>query len=111
LVGVGYLAYDAQRDDDDGAPAVTPTVQDTGVSLPQNPSLRLFLEQAVWYVENDGNVTMSQVEVRDDGGAVVCEIGTMPPADRQPCDGAGDGQGLVAVGQGPQGQPVEVPSG
>jgi hypothetical protein len=107
LAGVGYLVYDATQSDD------TPTipVDDGGVVLPQDPSLRLLLEDGVWFVENDGNVTMSEIEVRDDAGEVICEIATMSPDDRQSCEDAGENQDLVVVGQGPQGQPVEVRPG
>lgn len=110
LAGAGYLIYDATQDDDETVSTV-PTDDGGTVDLPQNPSLALTLEDGVWYVENDGNVTMSDVAVSDDGGEAVCEIGTIAPGDRQPCEGAGADQSLVASGQGPQGQPVEVPSG
>ena len=76
--------------------------------MPQNPSLRLFDEGGTWYVENDGNVTMSEIEVSDAAGTVVCSISTLSPDERAACDGAGSGEGLTASGSGPQGQPVEV---
>ncbi len=108
LAGAGYLIYDATQNDDETESTVP---ADGGViELPQNPSLALTLEEGVWYVTNDGNVTMSDVAVQVDGGEVVCEIGTMSPDDRQPCEGAGVDQSLVVSGQGPQGQPVEAPS-
>jgi len=110
LAGTGYFIYDATQDDDETESTV-PTGDGGTVALPQNPSLALTLEDGVWYVTNDGNVTMSDVAVRDDAGDVVCEIGTVSPEDRQPCEGAGEDQSLVASGTGPQGQPVEVPSG
>jgi hypothetical protein len=73
--------------------------------------LKLLFEGGIWHVENDGNVTMSEVQVRDPAGAVICDLGTLSPGDRQPCEDAGDRQDLVAAGQGPQGQKVEVPPG
>lgn len=109
LAGVGYFAYDATQSNDNTEPTIP--VDDGGVVLPQDPSLRLLFEDGVWFVENDGNVTMSEIEVRDNAAEVICEIGTMSPDDRQACEDAGENQDLVVVGQGPQGQPVEVPSG
>lgn len=110
LAGAGYFVYDAIQDDD-ATESTVPTDDGGTVALPQNPSLTLTLEDGVWYVENDGNVTMSGVSVRDDGGEVICEIGTLSPDDRKPCEDASENQSLVATGQGPQGQPVEVSSG
>ena len=75
----------------------------------QNPSLRLFNEEGTTYVENDGNVTMSGIQVLDAAGATVCDLGTVSPGDRQPCPGAGSALGpITATGSGPQGQPVET---
>jgi hypothetical protein len=108
LAGAGYFVYDATQSDDVTPPTVP--VGDGGVVLPQDPSLTLLLEDGVWFVENDGNVTMSDIEVRDGANEVICEIGTMSPDDRQACEDAGENQDLVVVGQGPQGQPVEVRS-
>ena len=108
LAGAGYLVYDATQSDDDTESTIP---DDGGVVLPQNPSLRLLLEDGVWFVENDGNVTMSEIEVRDDTDEIICEIGTMSPDDRQACEEAGENQDLVVIGQGPQGQPVEAFSG
>jgi len=65
-------------------------------------------EEGTLYVENDGNVTMSDIEVRDATGTAVCTLGTISPGDREPCEEAGDAQGLIVVGSGPQGQPVEA---
>lgn len=78
-----------------------------GVSIPQVPSLRMFIESGTVFVENDGNVTMSDVEVRDVGGAVLCSMGVISPGDRQACDEASGSDGLTAYGRGPQGQEVE----
>lgn len=80
------------------------------IEIPQGPSLKLVLQDGTWNVENDGNVTMSEVEVRDTAGAVICEIGTMSPGDLEPCEDAGDRQDLVVAGEGPQGQKVEEPA-
>ena len=80
------------------------------IEIPQNPSLRLVSQEGTWNVENDGNVTMSEVEVRDTTGAVICEIGTMSPGDLEPCEDAGDRQDLVVAGEGPKGQKVEEPA-
>jgi hypothetical protein len=105
LAGAGGAYYLLNSDDSD-VPAVE---DDEGVvELPQNPSLRLFDEGGTWYVENDGNVTMSEIEVRDASGNVVCSLGTVSPGDRAACEEATDGEGLTATGSGPQGQPVEV---
>ncbi len=108
LAGVGYFVYDATQSDDDTESTIP---DDGGVDLPQDPSLILLLEDGVWFVENDGNVTMSEIEVRDDAGEVICEIGTMSPDDREACEDASENQDLVVVGQGPQGQPVEARPG
>ena len=98
-----FFAFNSGSSDD-----TTDTGNGGGVvELPQNPSLRLFEEDGTWYVENDGNVTMSEIEVADGSGAVVCELGRLSPDDRAACDEA-SGDGLVATGSGPQGQPVEV---
>ena len=107
LVGFITSVTACDSDSDDSA---TATADDGGVVLPQDPSLAITLEDGTWVVENDGNVTMSDVEVRDDAGAVVCEIGTLAPEDSAPCDEGADLEGLVAFGVGPQGQEVEVES-
>jgi hypothetical protein len=70
--------------------------------------LRMFLEGDAVYVENDGNVTMSDVEVRDGSGDVLCDVGTLSPDDREPCDEADGVDDATAFGVGPQGQQVEV---
>lgn len=77
------------------------------VVLPQFPSLLAVVEDGSLYVENDGNVTMSGVEVRDASGVTVCSLGTISPGDRQPCEEAGDGSEMTVTGTGPQGQVVE----
>ena len=78
-----------------------------GVPIPQVPSLRMFIEGGTVFVENDGNVTMSDVEVRDVADAVVCSMGVISPGDRQACEEAAGAEGLTAHGRGPQGQEVE----
>lgn len=115
LVAFVVLSND---DSDDAAPAPT-TTADVNVSdsdavvidLPQSASLRLFVEDDTWYVENDGNVTMSDVEVRDGSDAVLCELGTLAPDDRAECADAEGGDGLRAVGSSPQGEQVEAEAG
>jgi hypothetical protein len=106
-----------KSDDGDEVATATETTQVNTVSasdediteLPQNPSLRLFDEEGTIYVENDGNVTMSSIQVLDAAGATVCELGTISPGDRQPCPAAANALGpIVATGSGPQGQAVET---
>jgi hypothetical protein len=72
--------------------------------------LVLEKENDVWYVENDGNVTMSDVVVSNDDGQSLCELDTMSPQERFACEPAAADDELVVTGQGPQGQPVEVRS-
>ena len=106
--GVVFAVYQLTKSDTDGATDQT-APPEGGVELPQNPSLRIFEEEATIYVENDGNVTMSSIEVRDGAGTVVCDLGTISPGDRQPCDAATSALSpITAAGSGPQGQPVEV---
>ena len=90
---------------DDGSSSET---AGSGVVIPQSPSLKMELEEGTLLVENDGNVTMSDVEVRDAAGTVVCAMGVISPGDRQPCQEAGGAPDLIVVGSGPQGQPVEA---
>ena len=104
LAGAGYLVYNAGQDD---TPSAVQS-EDGAVSLPQNPSLKMLFEEDTWYVENDGNVTMHDIEVRDTGGSVICDLGILSPSERAPCVEAGDRQDLVTVGLGPQDQRVEV---
>lgn len=95
----------------DGSTADAPPVTSAPngqVVLPQNPSLRLVQLDGVWQVENDGNVTMSEIEVRDASATVICELGKLAPDERAPCDAAGSATDLTAFGVGPQGQEVEV---
>ena len=116
--GIVYGIYQATSGDDAAAtettvrqPATVSASDEDVTELPQNPSLRLFEDEGTTYVENDGNVTMSGVEVRDGAGATVCDLGTLSPADRQPCAAAADALAPIsAVGSGPQGQAVEVGS-
>jgi hypothetical protein len=105
---VVFLIVDAVSDDDDPASTATTVADDGAVDLPQNPSLALTLIDDVWQVVNDGNVTMSDIEVRDADGAVLCSIDQLAPEDSEPCEEAGDSAGVVVVGAGPQGQRVEV---
>ena len=107
VVGVVLLSVSACGGDDDDSTTET-TLAGGAVELPQNPSLRIFLDDGGVFVENDGNVTMSDVEVRDDLGDVVCSLGTLPPATRQPCDEADGVDDVTAFGVGPQGQQVQV---
>jgi len=109
LIGLVILAavwfFLLDESDNDQTATTGPT--DTGVELPQNPSLMMLLEEGTLYVENDGNVTMSDVEVRDAAGTVICALGVISPADRQACEEAAGAQDLIAYGTGPQGQPTE----
>jgi len=113
VVGVVVLAVAAilvsVLIDDSTADAPTATSAPNGqVVLPQNPSLRLLQVDGVWQVENDGNVTMSEIEVRDASATVICELGKLAPDERAACDAAGSATDLTAFGVGPQGQEVEV---
>ena len=82
-----FAVYQLTKSDDDDVATATETTQANIVSasdedvteLPQNPSLRLFDDAGTIYVENDGNVTMSSIEVRDGAGAAVCDLGTISP--------------------------------
>ena len=106
--GAVLAVYQLTKSDTNDEP-VEAAPSDGGVSIPQVPSLRLFEEAGTVYVENDGNVTMSGIEVRDGAGAAVCDLGTISPGDRQPCEAASDALSpITAVGSGPQGQPVET---
>jgi hypothetical protein len=91
------------------APAGVFDSDEVVTEIPQSPSLRILLEDGTWYVENDGNVTMSDVEVRDGSDSVICELGTISPADRGSC-AAPETEELRARGLGPQGQVVETGS-
>ena len=106
FAGLALIAVSAYGGDDDSATETT--LGGGGVELPQDPSLRIFLEADALYVENDGNVTMADVAVRDGAGGVVCDIGTQAPDDREPCDAANGVDGVTAFGVGPQAQEVEV---
>ena len=107
LAGAGYGAYYFLNDSDD---AVEPVDQDSGVVLPQNPSLSLEFVDGVASVLNDGNVTMSSIEVRDAEGAAICTLGTLAPDESAACAEAPEGGVYTAYGEGPQGQQVEVAS-
>jgi hypothetical protein len=109
LIVAGFLVYAVTRSDD-GSPTATTSLPDDVVLLPQNPSLALVQENGVWYVENDGNVTMSGVMVQGDEGDVVCELATMSPQERLACEQAAGLDELVVTGKGPQGQEIEVRS-
>ena len=103
-----FAVYQLTKSDTNDQSAET-TPGDSGVELPQNPSLRLLEEEGTIYVENDGNVTMSSIKVSDAAGAEVCDLGTISPGDRSPCPGGTDAlRPLTATGSGPQGQPVET---
>ena len=106
LAGLALIAVSACGGDDDSTTETT--LGGGGVELPQDPSLRMFLEADAVYVENDGNVTMSDVEVRDGSGDVLCDVGTLSPDDREPCDEADGVDDVTAFGVGPQGQKVQV---
>lgn len=111
VAGVAYAVYDANQSDDEiAAPVTGGAVTDSDqvvIEIPQEPSLMMVEEDGTLFVENDGNVTMSGVEVRDADGAAVCSLGDLAPGDRQPCEEAADAQGLVAVGTDPGGQEVQ----
>lgn len=105
-LAVAVVFYWISGSDDTSSSSTT--VPSGGVILPQNPSLLLLQVDDTWYVENDGNVTMSSVEVRGDSDDVICELGTISPDERAPCEAAGAIDDLTAFGLGPQGQEVEV---
>jgi hypothetical protein len=105
LAGSAYGLYSVIQSDAETTDSVTPGGV---VVLPQNPSLKMVVEEGTLYVENDGNVTISDVEVRDAAGTAVCAMGVISPGDRQPCEEAGDAQDLTVIGSGPQGQNVEA---
>lgn len=107
VAGAAVLFWNSRSDD---ASPPTTIVSSGGVVLPQNPSLILLEVDGTWYVENDGNVTMSDVQVRDGSDSVICELGTLSPDDRAGCEAAAAADGLSAFGLGPQGQEVNVAS-
>ena len=84
-----------------------PSLPTMPLTCPQFPSLKMLIEDGTLYVENDGNVTMSDIEVRDAAGSALCEMAVISPGDREPCENAGDAADLTVVGSGPQGQPFE----
>ena len=107
--GIVIAVYQLTKSDDGGDTDQAAVAIDDGVDLPQNPSLRLFEDADTIYVENDGNVTMSGIQVLDGASVAVCDLGTISPGDRQPCDAASDALSPVtATGSGPQGQAVET---
>jgi hypothetical protein len=108
LVAAAAVTFLLWGGSDVAAPSPTTAEQTGAVVLPQNPSLALIDDGGTWYVENDGNVTMSQVVVRDGSDVVVCELGTISPSERAACAAAAGKSGLTASGVGPQGQPVDV---
>ena len=109
LLGAAAWVFFWTSRSDDASPTST-TVSSGGVVLPQNPSLNLLQVDGTWYVENDGNVTMSGVAVRDGSDSVICELGTLSPDARAACEAAGAADDLSAFGLGPQGQEVVVGS-
>jgi hypothetical protein len=98
-------------DDSTAEAPPTSSIPSDAVILPQNPSLRLVDVDGTWQVENDGNVTMSEIEVRDGSDTVICELGELAPDELAPCDAADSATDLTVVGAGPQGQRVEASSG
>ena len=104
VAGIGYGAYRISQNDDGTVDGVG---TGDGVALTQVPSLKMLMEDGTLYVENDGNVTMSDIEVRDAAGSALCEMAVISPGDREPCENAGDTADLTVVGSGPQGQPFE----
>ena len=107
LVGaaVGYYVFDQLQADQQPTEEAQP--DDGGVvELPQNPSLELAETDGVWSVTNDGNVTMSSIEVRD-GTEVLCEYETLAPGDSVDCEEVSGASELSVFGEGPQGQEVE----
>ena len=118
LVAGAIVAYLLTNDSGDAATTTTSTTAPDVVSdsdevvteIPQDASLILLEVDGTWSVENDGNVTMSGVQVRDGSDSVICELGTLSPGDRAACEAAAAADGLSAFGLGPQGQEVNVAS-
>jgi len=105
--GYGVYYYLDTRSDSPEANVDT----DPGVVLPQNPSLSVGFVDGVASVTNDGNVTMSSIEVQAEDGSVLCALGVLSPGESAACPDAPEGGAYRVVGSGPQGQPVEVATG
>ncbi len=74
--------------------------------LTQAASLTLVEDEGSWFVENSGNVTMSDVVMLSDD-TTVCEIGTLGPSERATCAQADGLDSITATGLDPQGRAVE----
>jgi hypothetical protein len=93
------------------APAEPIVVSDSDeviTEIPQEPSLAIVTDDG-FAVENDGNVTMSDVAVVAADGSTICDLGTLAPGDVAECAEA-DGDAVTVTGAGPQGQAVEISS-
>ena len=110
------LAGGCSDDSNSNPDATTPvSVSDAGevsdsdevvTDLPQAAALTLVEDEGSWFVENSGNVTMSEV-VMMNGDATVCEIGTLAPSERATCAEADGLASVIATGLDPQGETVE----
>ena len=108
LVLVFALLFTACSGSDDDTNTPDPVGDsDTVVNeIPQNVSLRVVDVDGDLGVENDGNVTMSEVVVTSGAGDKVCSFDKISPGDVEEC---GDASSPVTVtGSGPQGQAVVV---
>ena len=89
-------------------PVIVSDSDEVVTQIPQEPSLSINTEDE-FSIENDGNVTMSQVIVAGADGATICDLGNLSPGDVSPCPGA-EGVWATVTGSGPQGQTVELKS-
>lgn len=87
-----------------GDPAVI-VIDESEVSVVQNPSLRATVGADGVTVENDGNLTMHDITVTE-GDEELCMFDEMAPGDSEVCAGATATASIS--GLGPQDQPVDI---